>query len=88
VEEILEGQHEILEMWAQLGVVLDRQHEMLNNVYQNVERSKAYVADANRDLKVVPGTINNKKRCQCFIIIGLTVLLAVIAVPVAISVSS
>merc|ERR1712216_564561 len=87
MDEILEGQNEIAEMWAQLGVALDRQHEMLNNVYANVERSKAYVKEGTDALKVVPGINEKKKRCQCFIIIGLTVILGVVAVPVAITVT-
>jgi len=65
VKIILQNQLEILEMWAQLGVCLQDEHEMLNNIYDNVEQAKAYVAEANleldRTVELVGWTAKNKK---------------------------
>lgn len=78
MQSILDDTREVHELWAQLGIALDHQHEMLNNIYDNVEQAKEYVKEGNRELKEVPNLVNNRQRCYCFIIIGLVILLVII----------
>jgi len=88
VKHIRDKQEEILELWAQLGIVMDQQSETLNNIFNNVEQAKEYVKEANNELKVVPGMNAQRHRCYCFIIIGLLVILVAVAIPLWISTSS
>lgn len=88
VSQILSNQNEIFELWAQLGIILDQQHEMLTNIYDNLEKSKEYVKEANDQLKVVPGYVGATKRMYCYIIVGLIIILCIVAVPVYISMNS
>lgn len=83
MERILEAQIEVAELWAQLGIALDHQHEVLNNIFDNVEKAKEYVKEGNLDLKDVPNITASKHRCYCFILIALVVALVIIAAPIA-----
>jgi len=82
VNLILHNQREIFELWSQLGILTNQQGETLNNIYQNLEMSKEYVKEANEQLKVVPAMQNNSRKCYCFIILGLLLILCIVAVPV------
>lgn len=80
---IEKGVKELTELWNQLSFLIDEQQEQLDNIEANVDQTRKYVTQGNKELqKASEYQLSARKKTMCLIALLFVVVLA-IAGPIA-----